>query len=237
MMRLFIATCLAIVSFSGCGSAAPPQVTRPSSVTLGFGTYYLGLGAVCNLGPINCPRWPGYGFDVPVAQSGNAANFQIASSNDGVLTGRLAMLGPGGQGSPNVELDPHEAGSAMLTVTGTSGATAQITVVVTTRSTMTITLNGLPTATQLHFAVLAPAAASCSSFEGGYSWYWTAPVAPARTLTLGNFPAMGNGSSSACVFSTVSVTALDASNVTLAQKTVVLPIAIGKDNPGNITIP
>ncbi|MDQ2866143.1 MAG: hypothetical protein M3R51_07945 [Candidatus Eremiobacteraeota bacterium] len=136
-----------------------------------------------------------------------------------------------------MEFNPIGAGTATLTVTGNGGDSAQIAVTVTTISTMTVTLNGLPTATELLFAVSAPPNPSCASFSGGYMFSAPAPVPPSDAVTLRRFPAMGNGTSSACLFTTVALTVKDNAYVTLAQKTFSIPIALGKDNPTSISIP
>jgi len=65
--------------------------------------------------------------------------------------------------------------------------------------------------------------------------YWTAPAS--GSLTLRNFPAMGAGTVSQCVFSTVEVVVADASNTTLADKTFHLTITLGHDNPTTLVVP
>lgn len=147
------------------------------------------------------------------------------------------MTGPSGIGDPAVSVASHKAGTAILTVSGIDHSTAQLAVTVTTISTMTVTVNGLPSAETLTFTVSAPANENCPSFEGSYSFDWSAPAAPATQVVLHNFPAMGAGPLRGCLFTTVSVDVRDASYAVLATKTVSLSIALGADNPGSITIP
>lgn len=204
---------------------------RYGPLVLGWQSAYLGFASDSCPTLSECVRPPAYNTQVPISQAGNATAFFVSSSDATVATG---AINPSAQ--PALQLRPHRAGSATLTVSGLNGASAQLPIVVTTVSTMTITLNGLPTATQLAFDVSAPATADCMSFEGGYHFQWDVAAPPAATV-LQNFPAMGSGPLSACVFSTVTVSAADASDTVLAQKTVQLPIVLGKDNPAEITLP
>jgi hypothetical protein len=147
------------------------------------------------------------------------------------------MTGPAAQSDPAVEIGSRKAGTAILTVFGIKGSSAQLPVMVTTISTMTVTLNGLPSAATLNFTVSAPANENCPSFEGGYSFQWDVATAPATRAVLHDFPAMGAGPLSGCLFSTVTIDVRDSSYTSLATKTVALPIALGQDNPSSITIP
>lgn len=122
-----------------------------------------------------------------------------------------------------------------MTITGANGETASLPITVTTISALTVTLNGLPTATNVMFSVRAPAGAPCPGFQGGYSFNW-GPLT-SNSLTLRNFPAMDAGSSDQCPFSTIEVVASDAVNTTLADKTFHVPIALGRDNPTTLVLP
>jgi hypothetical protein len=227
---LFIAATLA-----GCGSATTTSsLPQPNDIRLSQRIAYLGSAGGCRK---NCLRGPAIGYDIHVSQVGNVATFGAGSSDATVVTGSLTMLGPGGHGDPAIMLRPHRAGSATLTIAGIGGKVARLPVVITTVSTMTIVLDGFPSAAVLNFSVMAPVNPACPGFEGGYSFNAPAPVPPSKTITLGNFPAMGNGQSSLCLFTTVSVTVQDGSGTTLAQKTVEIPIRLGHDNPTTIAIP
>jgi len=231
---LFIA-----LSLAGCGGRVPSPIA-PSfgPVKLSQGVAYLGTSDACfKTMADNCRRAPNVGFDIGVSQDGNGSNFQARSSDPAVVTGSVSMLGPGGVGSPGIALDPHKAGMATLTISGSNGATALLPVIVTTVSTMTVTLNGFPSATDLTFSVMAPVSPACPGFSGGYMFDAPAPSQHSKSIILGNFPAMGNGPSSNCLFSTITVIVRDNSYVTLAQKTVHIPIVLGQDNPTSITVP
>jgi hypothetical protein len=102
---------------------------------------------------------------------------------------------------------------------------------------MTVTLHGLPTASDLLITVASPPSPQCPPFVGGYTFDAQAPVPPATSITYGNFPAMGNGPSSLCIFSTVAIVVKDNANNTLAQKTIHPTITLGSDNPQTVTIP
>lgn|GEM_PF-4338920 len=221
-----------------CGCAGPQAASSPpanNAVTLAWQDEYLGFGTdACVSG---CVRGPAYNTAVPVSQPGNASTFSVTSSNASVATGTIVMTGPSAQSDPAVEVVPHKAGTAILTVSGINGSSAHLPVNVTTISTMTVTLNGFPTAATLIFTVSAPASDHCPSFEGGYSFQWDVAAAPATQTVLHNFPAMGSGPLSGCLFSTVTVDVRDASYTSLATKTVSLPISLGQDNPSRITIP
>jgi hypothetical protein len=145
------------------------------------------------------------------------------------------MRGPDAVGDPAIELIGKRAGKTTLTISGADNATATVPITVTTISTFTVTFDDLPTVTNLGFTVKAPAGVSCPPFEGGYSFGWS-PVSPPK-LTLVNFPAMGSGPLSGCVFSTVDVTAYDAEGRTLATKSLHLSIALGHDNPVTVSLP
>jgi hypothetical protein len=220
---------------TGCGAASSaPRV--PGELLLGAPRAYLGVAA-CRSNIVHCLGGPGVGINIAVSQSGNASNFSASSSDPTVATGSLVMLGPGGHGSPAIQLASFKAGIANLVVSGANGATATLPVTITTVSTMTITLNGLPTATDLAITVASPPSPQCPPFVGGYSFDAQAPVPPATSTTLGNFPAMGNGPSSLCIFSTVTIAVKDNANNTLAQKTFHPAITLGSDNPQAVTIP
>ena len=231
-------TCCAIFT-GGCSGASRPPAVVSSSVVLAQATAYLGVTDVCATPHAagECLRAPNTGFDIPVTQNGNPAHFTVASADPAIVTGSLTRLGPGAIGSPAVELRPREAGETTLTVTGTAGAHALLTVSVTTISSLVVTLDGLSSATDLLFTVSAPAGSGCTGFAAGYSFGSEAPPAGSSSITLLNFPALGNGPTNACVFSTVKVAAQNVSGQTIARKTVSLPIKIGRDNSTAITLP
>ena len=197
---------------------------------------YIGTTNACAVQLANCLRAPDTaGNFVTLSQNGNASNFQVSSADPAVAGGSVVMQGPAGQGDPAVALVGYTAGTTTLTITGANGATASLPITITTISTLTVTLKGLPTATNLRFLVQAPAGAPCPGFQGGYWMYWTAPAS--GSLTLRNFPAMGAGTVSQCVFSTVEVVVTDASNTTLADKTFHLTITLGHDNSTTLVVP
>lgn len=228
--------CLGLLLLCGCaGAQAASSPPADRGVTLAWQQEYLGFGTdACVSG---CVRAPAYNIDVPVSQAGNASTFSVTSSDPSIATGALVMTGPSAQSDPAVEVVPRKAGAAVLTVTGMDGSSAQLPVNVTTISTMTVTLSGFPSAATLNFTVSAPANQNCPSFEGGYSFQWGVASPPATQTVLRDFPAMGAGPLSGCLFSTVTVDVRDASYTSIATKTVSLPISLGKDNPSSITIP
>ncbi len=228
---------LAVVALTACGgggSGASSPTGGP--LVLGASVAYIGTTNACAMQPANCLRAPATaGNYVMLSQSGNASNFQVSSADPTVAGGSVVMQGPGGQGDPAVALVGYTAGATTLTITGANGATASLPITITTISTLTVTLKGLPTATNLRFLARAPAGAACSGFQGGYWMYWTAPAS--GSLTLRNFPAMGAGTLSQCVFSTVEVVVADAANRTLADKTFHLTITLGHDNSTTLVVP
>jgi hypothetical protein len=235
MRRLAFGLITAGICIAGCGSASSAPAAF-GQLVLSVPRGYFGVSD-CRSIPTHCLRAPGVGYNIAVSQAGNASNFSASSSDPTIVTGALVMLGPGGKGSPAIQLDPRKAGVANLVFTGANGATANFPVVVTTVSTMTISLNGLPSASDLLITVASPPSPQCPPFVGGYSFDAQAPVPPATSTTLGNFPAMGNGPSNLCIFSTVTIVVKDNANNTLAQKTIHPTITLGADNPQTVTIP
>lgn len=232
-MRLVSFAAASLVVLAGCGGSSSGSVAPAAApVVLGWSPEYLGFATSSCTSFATCLRAPGVNDDVPVSQGG-ASDFTVRTSDATVATANIHMMGPGGQGDPSVAVVPVKAGTATITVAGAHGESAQLPVVVTTISTMTIALHNLPTASGMTIAVSAPPAANCPSFEGGYTFQWAA----SPTTIIHNFPAMGTGPLAGCIFSTVSFTVTDSSNVTLAQKTVALATALGKDNPASVTIP
>jgi hypothetical protein len=235
MRRVAFCAIAGALILTGCGAAnSAPSV--PGELLLGAPHAYLGFAA-CQPNIVHCLRGPGVGINIAVSQTGNASDFSASSSDPTVATGSLVMLGPGGHGSPAIQLASYKAGVADIVVSGANGATATLPVTVTTVSTMTVTLNGLPTATDLAITVASPPSPQCPPFVGGYSFDAQAPTPPATSVTLGNFPAMGNGPSSLCIFSTVTIAVKDNANNTLAQKTIHPAITLGSDNPQAVVIP
>jgi hypothetical protein len=240
-VRLVASGC-ALLLLWGCASAgaSEPGVAPGSAIVLGERAAFVGFAASnCQPNPGQCLRGPAAGVTVPITQPANATTFSVSSSNAAIASGKIVMTGPGGVGSPAVSLLPNSAGAATLTVTGGSGVPAQLPITVTTISTMTIALNNLPTATELAFTVSTPSNPACSGFQAGYTFYWDEPAGAAlgQTVTLRNFPAMGNGNSAACLFTSVAITVTDSANATLAQKTTTIPITLGTDNPTTISLP
>ena len=227
---------LAVATLTGCGGSGAgnaPHVA-PGALVLGAAVAYIGTSA-CESPPYNCLRGPATpGYDIPVSQSGNPGNFQVSSANPAVALGSIVMQGPGGQGDPTVALGGVSAGTTTLTVTGANGATASLPITVTTIAALTVKLNGLPTATDVRFTVQAPVGAPCSEFQAGYGFEWSVT---SSTFTLRNFPAMGAGPSSQCVFSTVEVLVTNTAGTTLADKIFHLAIALGHDNSTTLILP
>jgi hypothetical protein len=229
--------CASIAALSACGAGSAPSAPN-AGLVLGESVAYIGTTNACapSLQTANCLRAPATsGNFVSLSQSGNASTYQVASADPTVAGGVVVMQGPGGQGDPTVELVGYKAGTTTLTISGAHGATASLPITITTISSLTVTLNGLPTATNLWFTVQTPAGASCPGWEGGYSFGW-GPLT-SSSVTLANFPAMGAGSLSQCVFSTVEVVVSDAANTTLADKTFPFTIALGHDNSTTLTVP
>ena len=236
MRRAILSFVLLASACAGSQGAASSPVGGSNAVTLAWQPEYLGSTADSCTVFSECLRGPAFNTNVPVSQSGNPSTFTVTSSDSSVTGATIIMTGPSAESEPAVEPVPHKAGNAVLTVTGANGSSATLPVTITTISKMTIALSGLPSASVLLFSVSAPASASCPSFEGGYSFQWDVAASRGPTV-IENFPAMGNGPLSACIFSTVSITVSDASNAKLASKTVQLPIAVGQDNPSAISVP
>ncbi len=231
-MLVVVAGVAALPACGGGGSPATPN----GGLVLGASVAYIGTTNACALQRTNCLRAPGTaGNFVSVSQSGNTSAFQVSSADPKIAGGAVVMLGPGGQGDPAVALIGYSAGTTTLTISGVNGATASLPITITTIAALTVTLNGLPTADSLRFSVQAPAGAPCPGFQGGYSFQW-GPLT-SNSLTLRNFPAMGAGALSQCVFSTIEVVVLDAANATLADKTFHVPIALGQDNSTTLVVP
>jgi len=219
-----------IYATAGCGSGGGATGPVPNAIVLGEQAAYLGFAADNCVAA--CLRPPAFNTAVPITQGGNAT-FTVTSSQPSVATGAFVTAPYSPTQSQAIALAPQHAGSATLKITGANGATAQLPVVVTTISTMTIVLDNLPTAATLSFAVSAPPGSGCSGFEGGYMFDWDVPSG-ATSVTLHNFPAMGAGGLSACLFTAVSVTVRDGSYAPLTQQTATIPITLGQDNPTTI---
>ena len=172
-----------------------------------------------------------------VLQPGNASNFQAVSSDPSVVTGIETTIVGLTQSVPGIELIAQRAGAASVTIMGNNGSAAQLPVTVTTVSTMTITLSGLPTAAGILASVATPSSPDCSGFNAGYFFDLNVPTPPATSITYSRWPAMADGASSACVYSTIVLTVSDNSGNTLARKTTQVPISLGQDNPLAIAIP
>ncbi len=234
--RFGFAVLAAVAVLPACGGGGPSAPVVSGGLVLGSSVAYIGTTNACGLSPNNCLRAPATaGNFVPVSQSGNASNFQVSSADPTIAGGVVVMLGPGGQGDPAVALVGYSAGTTTLTISGAGGATASLPITITTIASLTVTLNGLPTANSLRFSVQAPAGSGCPGFQGGYSFGW-GPLT-SNSITLRNFPAMGAGSLSQCVFSTVEVVVSDAANATLADKTFHVPIVLGHDNSTTLVLP
>ena len=226
------------LSAIGCGGGtSSPQTTPPTGpVTLGQSSAYLGTArSSC---AANCLRAPGTGGnDVVVSQPGNVSNFQAVSSDPSVVTGAAIMIVGFTQSEPGIELIGQKAGTTSVTILGNNGSAAQLPVTVTTVSTMTIAVNGLPTAAGIQASVATPSSPDCSGFNAGYFFDLDVPTPPATNITYSNWPAMADGPSSACIYSTIVLTVRDNAGNTLAQKTTHVPISLGKDNPLAIALP
>lgn len=227
---------LAVVALAGCAGANDAPSAASTTISFGWSPAFIGTASSSCTIPSDCMRPPAFNFEVPVSQSGNVSSFSVTTSDAAIADGAIVMTGPGGQGDPAVSLIPKKAGSAVLTITGLDGASAALPVTITTISTLTITLNGLPTAKQFQFTFHAPPGSDCPGFEGGYTQGWDVAAPPAPTV-IRNFPAMGNGPSGSCIFSTVDVQITDAANTTLLEKAITLPIVLARDNPIAITLP
>lgn len=226
----------AVAALPACGAGGSAPSTPSGGIVLGAQVAYVGTTNACAVLRTDCLRAPGTaGNFVPVSQSGNASNFTVSSANPSIAGGIVVMLGPGGQGDPEVELIGYSAGTTTLTISGINGATATLPITITTISKLTVTLNGLPGVKDLRFTVRAPAGAPCPGFQGGYSFGW-GPLTTS-TVTLRNFPAMGAGALDQCVFSEIEVVVLDAANATLADKTFHVPITLGQDNSTTLVVP
>jgi hypothetical protein len=231
---LFLAVA-ATAALSACGAAGSAPGTPSAGLVLGASVAYVGTTDAC-LQRTNCLRAPATdGNFVSLFQGGNAVDYHVNSADPAIAGGIVVMRGPGGQGDPAVGLVGHKAGTTTLTISGANGATASLPITITTISALTVTLNGLPTATGLEFSVRAPSGAPCPGFQGGYSFGW-GPLT-SSSVTIVNFPAMGAGAVSQCVFSTVEVIVTDAANTTLADKSFQLTIALGQDNSTTLVVP
>lgn len=227
---------VALTALSACAGGGGSPSAPGAGLVLGASVAYLGTTNACVLQPVDCLRAPATpGTFVSLFQSGNSSSFQVSSADPTIAGGVVVMQGPGGQGEPAVELVGYKAGTTTLTISGVNGATASLPITITTISALTVMLNGLPTATGLAFSVRAPSGTACPGFEGGYSMDWGRLTS--SSVTLRNFPAMGAGALSQCLFSTVEVVVSDAANNTLADKTFQLTIALGRDNPTTLAIP
>ncbi len=230
MLRIVAVVFATLTLLCGCAGTT----NAPSAVVLSQTVAYIGQGQ-CVVA--FCLRGPGVpGTYITVAQNGNASEFSVTSADPTIATGKLGMLGPGGVGDPVIELMGVKAGSTTLTITGAKNKSASLPITVTTISTFTLTLNGLPTANGIQFKVQAPANAGCLDFESGYTLGLALPT-NSGTIVFGNFPAMGAGPAPGCVFSTVEIVIYGPANAVLADKTVQLSIAIGQDNPQTVTVP
>jgi hypothetical protein len=224
------------LALAGCSGASAPSTQAPR-LRLGQSVAYIGTTNVCALAEArDCLRGPGApGTYVSISQEGNASSFAVSSADPSIAVGVVAMRGPGGQGDPVLDLVGHRAGSTTLTVTGTNGAAASLPITVTTVATLTLQLKSLPSVTNLSFRVRTPDAASCLSYEGGYSFNWG--VSQTGSATLENFPAMGAGPLPQCVFSIVEVTGTDNSGASIVDKIFRLPITLGRDNSTALSLP
>ena len=165
-----VAVALVTAAAACGGGASTPAAPAIGALTLGEPAAYVGTTDACVANLTNCLRAPATdGYFAAISQPGNDATFQIGSADPAVATGTLVMRGPGGVGQPAIALDPHRAGSTVLTVTGAGGATASVPITVTTVSALTVVVTGFPTAAMLHFTVSTPSSASCPGFQGGYT--------------------------------------------------------------------
>lgn len=173
-----------------------------------------------------------------VSQPANPGTFTAQSADSTVATFSLSTPSPGST-TASVQIFGHKAGTTTITVAGAAGATAQVTTIVTSIGSLTVTgLAAYPSAKTLFIKNTPSSSAGCGVFGGGINFTYNLTGAVPSSLTFANVQASGSSGSGGCPFNLFEVKLTDASNAVLIDKTGInQAITIGANNTVTLSVP